>query len=375
LLEFRQTTRNIGRFPGFGLSGCLVVLLAGCGGAGSSSGGGSGSTGGAGGSVYVPPTMSPTFSLTGDIYPVHDPSLSYENGTYYVMSTDPGGTTSDFLQIRSSTDKINWVSSGYVFATMPAFIQSYFAPTVLTSLWAPDLSYFDGLWHLYYAASDFGTNTSLIALATSPTLNPKDPTYGWTSQGTVISSNSSSAYNTIDPSVLVDTDSSGNLTHVWLTYGSYFGGIFQRELDPATGMPLASNMANVQLATRPAVPNNPIEGTSLVKHNGYYYLFASFDYCCNSVPSTDNYKIAVGRSSTPQGPFVDMSGTPMLQGGGTILMESGTSWTAPGGATVLVDPVAGSLIAYHALSAYANYQDYLFVDSLTWPNDWPVISQ
>jgi arabinan endo-1,5-alpha-L-arabinosidase len=358
------------------LSTCLVAMcgvalvLAGCGGGSNSGGGTTPPPPG-----YVIPTMAPTFSLTGDTAPVHDPSLSYQAGTYYVMSTDPGGTTSDFLPIRSSTDKINWKSSGYVFATMPAFITSYFAPTVLTSLWAPDVSYFNGLYHLYYAASEFGTNISLIGLATSPTLNPSDPNYGWTSKGMVISSTTGSAFNTIDPSILVDTDANGDPTHVWLTYGSYFGGIYQREIDPATGMPLASNTANVQLATRPGVSGNPIEGTSLVKHNGYYYLFASFDSCCLANPAQDNYKIAVGRSTSPQGPFVDMNGTSMLQGGGTILLESGTNWTAPGGATVLVDPTAGSLIAYHALSVQGNYLDYLFVDSLTWPSDWPVISQ
>jgi arabinan endo-1,5-alpha-L-arabinosidase len=348
---------------------CLSSWVWGCGG---------GSTGGGNSTPppsYVPPTMAPTFSLMGDTSPVHDPSISYQTGVYYAMSTDPGGTTSDFLQIRSSTDKIHWVSSGYVFATMPAFIQSYFAPTVLTSLWAPDVSFFNGLYHLYYAASDFGTNTSLIALATSPTLNPADPSYGWTSHGIVISSNSTSSFNTIDPSVWVDTDAKGNATHVWLTYGSYFGGIFQRELDPATGMTLASNPANVNLATRPGVPNNPIEGTSLVKHNGYYYLFASFDYCCNANPATDNYKIAVGRSTSPQGPFTDMNGVSMLDGGGTILLESGTNWIAPGGATVLIDPGQGDVIAYHALSVQENYLDFLFVDSLTWPSDWPAISQ
>jgi arabinan endo-1,5-alpha-L-arabinosidase len=347
----------------------LATILAGC-----------GSTSNSGGTTtppppppYVIPVMKPTFSLTGDVTPVHDPSLSYDNGTYYSMSTDPGGTTSNFLPIRSSTDKLHWVSAGAVFPTMPAVITNYFAPTVLTSLWAPDVSFFNGLYHLYYVGSDFGTNTSIIALATNPTLDPTDPTYLWTNQGKVISSNSNNPYNTIDPSILVDTDSSGNLTHVWMSFGSYFGGIYEAEIDPTTGLLLNTPITNI--ATRPGVQNNPIEGTSLVKHNGYYYLFASFDYCCQSSPSQDNYKIAVGRSSSAQGPFADMTGTAMLQGGGTILMESGTQWTAPGGATVLIDPTHGDLIAYHALDSSDGYLDYLFVDSLTWPSDWPVITQ
>jgi arabinan endo-1,5-alpha-L-arabinosidase len=356
---------------------CLVPVLAlgvvGCGGAANV--GGNPPTGPTPPPASVTPTMKPTFSLTGDVTPVHDPSLSYENGVYYTMVTDPGGTIGNFLQIRSSTDKINWVASGHVFNAMPAVISNYFAPNILTSLWAPDLSYFNGLWHLYYVGSEFGTNHSIIALATSPTLDPAAPNYGWTDQGTVISSNPNSAYNTIDPSILVDTDSSGNLTHVWMSFGSYFGGIYEAEIDPTSGQLSSTNTAITKIATRPSTPGNPIEGTSLVKHNGYYYLFASFDYCCQPQPSQDDYKIAVGRSTSPQGPFADMSGTAMLQGGGTILMESGSQWTAPGGATVLVDPTHGDLIAYHALDSSDGYADYLFVDSLTWPSDWPVITQ
>jgi len=345
---------------------------------------GCGSANSAGGGSTTPPPavipqMAPTFSLSGDVTLIRDPSIIYQAGTYYVASTDrgdqPGAPQVGYLGIRSSTDKIHWTRVGQVFNTMPAFIQSYFAPTVLTTLWAPDESYFNGLYHVYYAASEFGTNMSLIGLATSPTMNPSDPNYAWTSQGMVLASHPTDIFNAIDPSILVDTDSSGNLTHVWLTYGSYFGGIFQREIDPSTEMLSTTNTAVVNLATRPGVTNNPIEGTSLVKHNGYYYLFASFDYCCQPNPADDNYKIAVGRSTSPQGPFVDESGTPMLQGGGTILLESGANWIAPGGATVLIDPVHGDLITYHALHPSENYLDYLFVDTITWPNDWPVISQ
>jgi arabinan endo-1,5-alpha-L-arabinosidase len=355
---------------------CLVPMLTlvGCSSANSAGGGSTMPS-----PPAVVPQMAPTFSLSGDVTLIRDPSIINQMGTYYVASTDrgdqPGAPQVGYLGIRSSTDRLHWTRVGQVFNTMPAFIQSYFAPTTLTTLWAPEESYFNGLYHVYYAASEFGTNTSLIGLATSPTMNPSDPSYAWTSKGMVLGSHTTDIFNAIDPSILIDTDSSGNTTHVWLTYGSYFGGIFQREIDPSTGMLSTTNTAVVSMATRPGVANNPIEGSNLVKHNGYYYLFASFDYCCLTPSSSDNYKIAVGRSTSPQGPFVDESGTPMLQGGGTILLESGASWIAPGGSTVLIDPVHGDLITYHALHASENYLDYLFVDTIAWPNDWPVISQ
>jgi hypothetical protein len=63
----------------------------------------------------------------------------------------------------------------------------------------------------------------------------------------------------------------------------------------------------------------------------------------------------------------------MLQGGGTILLATSGEFTAPGGESVLIDPTDGDLITFHALSNNQNGLDYLFVNQLTWPSDWPVI--
>src|SRR3546814_17541262 len=46
-------------------------------------------------------------------------------------------------------------------------------------IWAPDISYSDGRYHLYYSLSTFGKNRSAIALATTPTLDKADPAFGW----------------------------------------------------------------------------------------------------------------------------------------------------------------------------------------------------
>jgi len=40
---------------------------------------------------------------------------------------------------------------------------------------------------------------------------------------------------------------------------------------------------------------------------------------------------------------------------------------------VLIDPTNGDLIAFHALAVKQNGLDYMFVNSLTWPSDWPAI--
>ncbi len=314
------------------------------------------------------------YNLTGDVSLIHDPSIIRQGTNYYVLSTD-GGQPGGFLPLFCSPDKTAWKRCGQIFTIIPASLATALGNPV-TSLWAPDISFFNGLYHVYFVASVFGSNRSIIGLATSPTMNPADPAYAWTYQGTVLQSPADgSGYNAIDPSILVDTDAMGNTTHIWMTYGSFFKGIAQREINPLTGQLLLSQTsAPTALAARPAVSGNPVEGPSLVKHNGFYYLFVSFDACCNSNFTTDTYRIAVGRGPTAQGPFVDMTGTAMLSGGGTILLQTAGEFTAPGGQDVLIDPTGGDLITFHALSNAQNGFDYLFVKSLTWPADWPAIS-
>lgn len=187
-------------------------------------------------------------------------------------------------------------------------------------------------------------------------------------QGEVLGSAPGDDFNAIDPNILADTDGS-----VWLTYGSYWSGIKQRRIDPSTGALSAADTTRYDLATRPGVPNNPIEGASLIRHNSYYYLFVSVDYCCNANLQTDNYKEAVGRSTSPHGPFTDEKGTSMQNGGGTVILQGDGSWNAPGGGTAYLDTVSGdSLIVFHALKMTENGATYLWLKNISWQNDWPV---
>jgi arabinan endo-1,5-alpha-L-arabinosidase len=320
----------------------------------------------------IPATAASTnplavYQLQGAVTLVHDPTIIRQGSTYYVLSTDPGLTNGQvgYLPILTSTDQINWTRSGQVFNTLPAWASAY-----NNVLWAPDVSFFNGVYHVYYTVSSFGTNNSAIGLATAPSMAGP-----WIDSGGPIltSSAANTSYNAIDSNILVDYGSGTTVQHVWMTYGSFFGGIFQREINPLTGQLSATNTAVVQLATRPGVTGNPVEGASLVQKNGFYYLFASFGSCCNANYTTDNYEIVVGRSSSPNGPFVDQSGTSMLSGGGTVLLATGGEFTAPGGEFVYTDATNGDLITFHALSDNQNGLDYLFVNQITWPNNWPLI--
>lgn len=306
------------------------------------------------------------YEFTGDTSPVHDPSIIRQGSMYYVFSTDASSSQGGFIPIRCSTDKIAWSACGYVFTTLPSWISS--AVPAATDIWAPDVSYFNGTYHVYYAASSFGSNVSAIGLATNSTLDPSDPSYEWVDQGLILQSSSSDDFNAIDPSILVDPGGS-----VWLTYGSFWTGIYQQQISPATGQ-IKTGSATYHLAERASgVANDPIEGASLVYENGYYYLFVSWDYCCEMDPAQSDYKIVVGRGTSPNGPFSDGSGVDMADGGGTILLQGDSNWAGPGGQTAYIDATDGDLIVFHALSLSQNGLDYLFVRSLTWANDWPVI--
>ena len=324
-----------------------------------------------GGGSYSPPSTPPaggvldSYKLAGNVAPEHDPSIIRQGNTYYAFTTDAPGTLG--LPIRCSTDTINWWLCGQIFLAMPAWAAAKIPGS--PNFWAPDVSYFNGHYHVYYAVSVFGQQISVIGLATNTTLDATDPAYQWIDQGDVMESHAGDSFNTIDPNILVDADGS-----VWMSYGSYWDGIFQRQIDPHTGKLLASNSRNYHLAQRTNVAGDPIEGSSQIRHGNYYYLFVSIDYCCMPSLAQDNYQIAVGRSPSPHGPFVDQSGVDMLQGGLTVLLAGNSAWSAPGGQTAYHDSVTGNdLIVFHALNLQQNGLDYLWVNRLAWVNDWPVI--
>src|SRR6185312_976718 len=309
------------------------------------------------------------YTLTGAVSPVLDPSVVRQGLTYYSFSTDVEGfPISGHLPIHCSQDLANWSLCGSIFPSgIPAWVSAR-VPGI-EGLWAPDISYFNGLYHIYYCGSTLGSNRTVIGLATNATLDPHDPAYKWQDRGLVLESKRGENFNALDPNILVDVDG-----RIWLNYGSYWSGIKQRQIDPATGMLLASNPRVYALATRPSVPHNPIEGASLVRRGQFYYLFVSVDYCCAATLAGDNYKEAVGRSTSPHGPFLDENGTAMLEGGGTVILESNKEWNAPGGGTAYLDASTGeSLLIFHAQDLSRNGVPYQWVKKLGWVNQWPAI--
>jgi arabinan endo-1,5-alpha-L-arabinosidase len=277
----------------------------------------------------------------------HDPTMvKTPAGTYIVAQTG------DNIPLSTSADRTTFRAAGAAFPNGAPWTTPYTRGSL--SLWAPDISYHNGQYYLYYSASTFGENHSAIFLATSPT----GASGTWTNRGLVVESTTVSDFNAIDPNLIVD-----DAGHWWLTFGSFWSGIEQIALDPTTGLRSGTSMRLI--ASRGN--GGAIEAPYMFKHGSYYYLWVSFDRCCRGAAST--YRIMVGRSTSPNGPFVDRNGTAMTAGGGTQVLAGHGSIHGPGHQAVLADTDAEVLVYHYYADNGASLLglNLLGYDSAGWP--------
>lgn len=283
----------------------------------------------------------------------HDPVIIKAGQQYYRYTTGPG------IPIGCSADFITWRDCGRVFSQLP--VEAYKAVPEVGDLWAPDISFRNGKYYLYYSASSFGSNKSAIALSTNITLDPLSKDYKWVDEGVVIASRPGDDFNTIDPNAVQAADGT-----LWLAFGSYWSGIKLIPLDPQTGKALPNGEMHA-LARRS--PPGAIEAAFITQRDGYYYLFVSFDACCQGVKST--YNIRVGRAQSVTGPYVDRDNKPMLDGGGTLVLQGKPDWRGPGHNAILVENGVYWL-AFHAYDVKSNGTPLLHIEQLIWTEDgWP----
>ncbi|GIK72317.1 MAG: extracellular endo-alpha-(1-_5)-L-arabinanase 1 [Chloroflexota bacterium] len=297
---------------------------------------------------------------TGFIQRIHDPVMAKEGDVYYVFSTGAR------IIVICSKDMVEWEWCGRVFDRSPHWVEQA-VPGVI-DLWAPDISFYNGRWRLYYSGSTFGSPRSVIGLVTNATLDPNSPDYAWVDEGLVIESTGAENWNAIDPNFVIDENGDP-----WLAFGSYWSGLKLIRLDPTTGKLSTADSTIYAIAQRPAdgPGGTAIEAAFIIYRNSYYYLFASFDQCCQGVQST--YNVRVGRAEAITGPYIDRDGVPMLEGGGTLILQAYDRWRGPGHNGIYRENET-DWIVYHAYDARQAGISKLRIESLGWDEEgWPYL--
>lgn len=306
---------------------------------------------------------------------VHDPVMAKQGDTYYLFCTGMG------VSIWSSKDLKNWKREKPVFNEAPKWAVEAI-PTFKGHIWAPDISYYNGIYYLYYSVSAFGKNTSAIGLATNTTLDPQSAQYKWVDHGSIIQSfPGKTNWNAIDANLI--TDKKGV---PYLSFGSFWDGLKLVRLNQDRKsiaesvdnlLTIASRKKSSSNENPPSVDNNPvdaggnaIEAPFIFQKGKYYYLFASTDYCCKGPQST--YKMIVGRSKNVKGPYLDKEGKSMATAGGTLLLEGDKDWYGVGHNSVYAFDGTDYLI-FHGYDAADKGRSKLRIEKLAWEKGWPVV--
>jgi len=275
--------------------------------------------------------MSNGFALDGQIA-IHDPStIMLCDGKYYTYGTGGSPLVSD--------DGWTW-RRGVVPARTGA---------------APDVIHIGDRFYMYISG---------VTMISSKSLDPNSPDYKWEDGGTIVGKESPDDFmNPIDPGAFLDP----NTGRLWLTYGSYFGYIRVAELDPTTGKRLHPDKQPPNIGVN-------LEATTMIYHDGWYYLLGTHGSCCRGADS--GYNIRVGRSKEVTGPFLDDDGVDMLEGGGKLLINSGGRVVGPGhfGLMDLGDGVQKFSMHWEA-DLDRGGASVLDIRPLLWKDGWPVAGE
>ena len=300
---------------------------------------------------------------------VHDPSVAYYKGYYYMYGTDASyGNAHEghgHFQGKRSTDLVNWDWVGGPFYDPPSWVADSLnairtrmglpviaGDKIQYGYWAPVVRRVNvggqEILRMYYsiiidnyiktgkAATSANFDGSWGERAFIGMCESTDPAGAvWTDRGFVTCSSSDRGlnynrastndwsayfyYNAIDPTYIVSPDGKHYLIH-----GSWHSGFALLQLNATTGKPLntlgnpwansAGELASrygVRIGTR--TTNSRWQGSEapeIIYKDGYYYLFMAYDGL--DVP----YNTRVVRSATIEGPYLDITGRNFTAGAG-----------------------------------------------------------
>lgn len=303
---------------------------------------------------------------------VHDPSITRAGDKYYIFGshrahaytadlqnwtsfTAPWGTVDADGNVTSGAantvafnkPQLTSVTQNGTTLTLPAFDAEAWSAAATPSynvdgyMWAPDIIYNKAMkkWCMYLSIDGDNWASSIILLTSDDVEGPyvyqapvviggfHQSTNSYTDTdlelalGTLSSLparyNKGTSWgnywpNNIDPSVFYDKDG-----QLWMSYGSWSGGIFLLRLDNESGLrdysytPAVSNDASGRPLADPYFGKRIAGGYyvsgegSYIEHIGdYYYLFITY----GELGSTGGYVMRVFRSADVEGPYVDAAG-------------------------------------------------------------------
>ena len=311
---------------------------------------------------------------------VHDPVMAQEGDTYYIYGTGMG------IQQMTSKDRQTWtVKAEPVMSVIPQWTHDS-VPGFRHHVWAPDVINYRGRWWLAYSCSTFGRNGSVIGLLSTRSL----ASGLWDDEGAIICSREGrDNWNAIDPNFVIDDED-----QPWLVWGSFWDGIQLARLDTTMHVAVPQQQTTIArrfnmtapdgkkvLSVNPNPPKNPtsdfagpnaIEAPFIFKHDGWYYLFVSWDYCCQG--SKSNYRVAVGRSKSVEGPYLDREGKDMRNGGGNIFIEGDKKEYEAAGHCAVYHMDGQDIFICHGYSVAQQGAPLLVQRTITWTKDgWPSI--
>jgi len=387
-------------------------------------------------------------SAAGTRVSVHDPSVFRDNnGMYYVFGSH--------IEAARSRDLRNWTrfTNGYatannvIFGNLSSNLSKAFAWAGENledceggfSVWAPDVVYnpdyvnkdgSKGAYMMYFCTTStymrsvlaFGVSqkaegpyefvdtliysgfTSNDSYATSSTKNVNRK-YTSTNIDELMASgavtynenwfrgtnfNNQLFPNAIDSTIYYDTDG-----RMYMTYGSWSGGIFTIELDKATGKCMHpktgttpdGRMVDSYFGTKISGGYGKSGEGPFIEYNpetGYYYLWVTY----GGLSATGGYNMRVFRSTSPTGPFVDAAGRPAVLSGNTNLDSVGlkvlgnyqfscldTAYMAGGHNSVLKDEDGKWYLLFHTRFNRGNEWHEVRVHAMHFSEDgWPVVA-
>lgn len=298
------------------------------------------------GITYTNPVI--TFSSAAD------PTVIRTEDGFYLYATQ---TDKYWVPIYFSKDLVNWEFKRTAFrnATKPQIPGG-------GAFWAPEIRHINGKYVLYFSWAKWGDgDASYTAVATS------DSPLGDFVNSKELLTKEDFGSNCIDQFYYEEDNKK------YMFVGS-FNGIYVTELTD-DGLSVKRN-ENGTPTLKKQVCGKAFEGTNIYKKNGYYYLFASINNCCDGERS--RYKVVVGRSQDLLGPYLDKSGKDMINNAWKLVLEGdGQKFFGPGHNSIIVQDDAGTdWMIYHS---YVKENGEVggrlgMLDRVLWTEDgWPYI--